>query len=58
MLIRNFGKLVTDLNNFEENIEKVSLKFPEWELDFEDDLGFQRAKISEKEYETDDWKHK
>lgn len=56
MLIRNFGKLVTDLNNFEENIEKVSLKFLEWEFDFEDDLGFQRTKISEKEYENDDWK--
>jgi hypothetical protein len=46
----------TDLDTIEENIEKVSLKFPEWELDFEDDLGFQRAKISEKEYENDDWK--
>lgn len=46
----------TDLDTIEENIEKVSLKFPEWELDFEDDLEFQRAKISEKEYENDDWK--
>ena len=46
----------TDLDTIEENIEKVSLKFPEWELDFEDDLGFQRTKISEKEYENDDWK--
>lgn len=46
----------TDLDNIEENIEKVSLKFPEWELDFEDDLGLQRTRISAKEYENDDWK--
>ena len=51
-------KLLSQKRNrtIEENIEKVSLKFPEWELDFEDDLGFQRTKISEKEYENDDWK--
>lgn len=45
----------TDIDSLEDNINKISLKFPDWELDFEDDLEYQRAKLSERAYEREEW---
>ena len=46
---------VTDIDNLADNINRISLKFPEWELDFEEDLEYQRAQLSERKFEYDEW---
>lgn len=45
----------TDIDDIEENLNKISLKFPDWDLDFDDDLESQRARLNEPDFEPDDW---
>lgn len=45
----------TDIDILSDNINKISLKFPDWELDFEDDLEYQRTMLSERAYEREEW---
>ena len=52
--INNAGS-ETDIDSLADNINKISLKFPDWELDFEEDLEYQRAKLSERAYEREEW---
>lgn len=45
----------TDINDIEENLNKISLKFPDWNLDFDEDLESRRERLKEPDYEPDDW---
>lgn len=45
----------TDIDDIEENLNKISLKFPDWNLDFDEDLESQRERLKEPDYEPDDW---
>ena len=52
--IDNAGSL-TEIDSLADNINKISLKFPDWELDFEEDLEYQRLRLSERAYEREEW---
>lgn len=45
----------TDIDSIEESINKISLKFPDWGLDFEEELECQRVKLSAHDYDQEDW---
>lgn len=45
----------SEIDSLEDNINKISLKFPDWEIDFEEDLECQRMKLSERAYEREEW---
>ena len=38
-----------------ENIKKISLKFPDWSMDFSEELGMQKIKLSERYFEHEEW---
>ena len=45
----------SEIDSLEDNINKISLKFPDWEIDFVEDLECQRMKLSERAYEREEW---
>ena len=45
----------TDIDDIEDNVKKISQKFPDWNLDFEEELEYQRVKLSARDYERQDW---
>lgn len=45
----------TDIDSLEDNVTKISLKFPDWNLNFEEELDYQRERLSEPDIENDDW---
>lgn len=45
----------TDIESLEENIEKIGMKFPDWSIDFSEELDMQKIKLSERYYEQEEW---
>ena len=45
----------TEIDGLEENIKKICVKFPDWDIDFEEEFETQRIKLSEPDYDIEDW---
>lgn len=45
----------TDIDAIKVNLNIISMKFPDWDLDFEEEIEYQKMKLSEEDYEREDW---
>lgn len=45
----------TDLESLEGNLKIISMKFPDWDLNFDEEFECQWEKLSEPDIEFDDW---
>lgn len=47
-----------DMDGLEEKIRKIGYKFPDWDIDFEEEIAMQRMKLSERYFEREQWEDK